>query len=132
MGRVTATLEELAVRVNQNLGLVRRGRFINLEFLLGIGDEAHFLRIADGQLVSVTAGPLLLRPWRFAIHIEDDAWGKFCHGLPSPGYHDLFAMTKLGVARIEGEIHPFMANLRYFKELLAMARQGSHEAAHGR
>jgi hypothetical protein len=48
-------------------------------------------------------------------------------------------MCKLGVARIDGDINPFMANLRYFKEVLAKATSSTSsaaasakEAAHGR
>jgi hypothetical protein len=32
-------------------------------------------------------------------------------------------MCKSGDARIDGDIQPLMANLRYFKELLALARE---------
>ena len=131
MGTYTPTLEALAARVNGDAGLLRRGRFITLEFQLQIGEEAHFLRIEEGRLLSVTPGPLLMRPWCFAIRISREAWPQFCQNMPIPGYHDLFAMCKLGDAAIEGDIHPLMANLRYFKDLLAMARQRSPEAAHG-
>jgi hypothetical protein len=31
-------------------------------------------------------------------------------------------MLKIGVLRIEGDQHPFMANLRYFKDLLTLPR----------
>lgn len=135
MGTATREMEELADRVNGNAGLIRRGRFISLEFLLQIGDEAHHITIEKGHLAAITPGnpgPLLMRPWRFAIYLEEGAWSRFRQPMPRPGYHDLFAMCKLGVARIEGDIHPLMANLRYFKELLATARANPHEAARGR
>jgi hypothetical protein len=31
-------------------------------------------------------------------------------------------MTKRGVATLEGDLHPFLANLQYFKDLLALLR----------
>jgi hypothetical protein len=38
------------------------------------------------------------------------------------------AMLKAGDLRLEGDLHPFMANLRYFKELLALPRAaGAHQ-----
>jgi len=40
----------------------------------------------------------------------------------APGLHDLIAMLKTRQLRLEGDQHPFMANLRYFKELLALPR----------
>ena len=49
--------------------------------------------------------------------------------LPPPGSHDLIAMLKTGALRLEGDQHPFMANLRYFKELLALPRAISKKAA---
>jgi hypothetical protein len=131
MSNAPATLVQLTDRLNGNAGLVRRGRFVELEFMLQIGDETHYLNIDHGQLTAITPGPLLMRPWRFAIRIQADAWLQFCQAVPRPGYHDLFAMCKLGVASIEGDIHPLMANLRYFREVLALARLESGEAAHG-
>lgn len=128
---MAATVAELADRVNCNAGLVRRGRFVDLEFMLQIGDQAHYLCISNGQLTAITPGPMLMRPWRFAVHIQAEAWFQFCQTVPRPGYHDLFAMCKLGVARIEGDLHPLMANLRYFQELLATARPKPTEADHG-
>ena len=131
MGHLTATLEELADRVNENPGLVRRGRFVSLEWLLQIGAEDHYLTIENGRLAAVTPGPVLMRSSRFTIHIEEDAWQRFCRPVPRPGYYDLFGMCKLGVARIDGDFHPLIANLRYFREMLAMARLETDEVTHG-
>ena len=136
MSKITAALTKLAERVNGDAGLVRRGRFVAEEFLLQIGDEGHYIHIDQGQVTAIAPGPLLMRPWRFAIHIQGDAWPLFCQPIPRPGYHDIFAMCKLGMARIEGDLHPFIANLRYFKEVLAKAGPGPgdrmQEATHGR
>ena len=46
--------------------------------------------------------------------------------VPAPGYHDLFAMAKFGHARIEGDLRPLLANLRYIKEVLEAPRGRSH------
>lgn len=43
--------------------------------------------------------------------------------VPKPGWHDLFALCKRGAMRIEGGLHPFMANLQYFKDLVALPRE---------
>ncbi len=132
MSEITTTLEKLAADVNADAALVRRGRYLNLDFLLGIGDETHYFTISHGKVAAVAPGPALLRSRRFAIHIEAAAWAQFRHPVPRPGYHDLFAMCKRGEARIEGELHPLMANLRYFKELLSLARKPETEAVgHG-
>jgi hypothetical protein len=42
--------------------------------------------------------------------------------MPKAGWHDLLALTKRGEATLEGDIRPFMANLQYFKDVLALPR----------
>ena len=53
------------------------------------------------------------------------AWSTFWTAVPPPGFHDLIAMLKVRALRIEGDQHPFMANLRYFMDLLALPRARS-------
>ena len=54
---------------------------------------------------------------------------------PGTGYavRDVLAdgqtLTKRGEAVLEGDIHPFMANLQYFKDVLALPRQYAKVAA---
>jgi hypothetical protein len=48
--------------------------------------------------------------------------------VPRPGYHDLFALTRFGRARIEGDLQPLMANLRYIKEVLEVPRRLARSA----
>jgi hypothetical protein len=52
-----------------------------------------------------------------------EAWQTFWQKLPPPGFNDLFALFKRGLLRIEGDLHPFMANLLYFKDVLATPRR---------
>ena len=40
---------------------------------------------------------------------------------PPPGFNDIFALFKRKLQRIEGDLHPFMANLLYIKDVLAAA-----------
>ena len=44
---------------------------------------------------------------------------KFWSPRPPPGSNDLMALIKRRVLKAEGDLHVFMANLRYFKEALA-------------
>ena len=39
------------------------------------------------------------------------------------GFTDVFALVKQKLMRVEGDIHPFMANLLYFKDVLAAPRK---------
>lgn len=117
-----SAIERLPELVNGDLALVRRGRYLNIEFLVEVGDQPYHVAIEAGRVRQVIAGPILMRSWRFAVRASENAWHRFWQPNPEPGYHDLFAITKRGEARIEGDLQPFMANLRYFKEVLAAPR----------
>ncbi len=114
--------ERLPALVNDNAALVHRGRYLNVDLLLQDGETPYHVRIREGRIDAVEQGPLLMRPWRFAIKAESAAWQAFWETMPKPGYHDIFAMCKLGKASIEGDLQPLMANLRYVKEVLAAPR----------
>jgi pimeloyl-ACP methyl ester carboxylesterase len=116
-------IDRLPQLVNADDALVRRGRFLTTSFLVEVGDVPWLVTIRDGRVERVERGPLLLRSWTFAVRAAADAWQRFWQPVPEPGYHDLFAMTKLGVARIEGDLQPLMANLRYVKEVLEAPRR---------
>jgi hypothetical protein len=47
---------------------------------------------------------------------------RYWEPVPAPGFHDLFALTKGGHARVEGDLQPLMANLRYVKDVLTLPR----------
>jgi hypothetical protein len=66
--------------------------------------------------------------WTFALRAPRDAWEAFWQPVPPPGFHDLIAMMKIGALEVEGDQHPFMANLRYFKDLLALPRRAAQGA----
>lgn len=116
------TLAGLADIVNANDALVRRGRHLTTGFIVGIGDTDWLIEIDHGRVTAVTPDPSLMTSVQFTIRAQDSVWEAFWQHLPRPGFHDVFAMTKSGAMAIEGDFHPFMANLRYFKELLAAPR----------
>ena len=118
--QIVAGLPDL---VNADAALVRRGQRLTTTFLLAVGDAEYLVQVADGRLAAVERGPFLLRSWSFAVRAPADAWARFWQPLPEPGYHDLFAMKKLGVAQIEGDLWPLMAYLRYVKDVLAAPRR---------
>ena len=69
-----------------------------------------------------------MRSWRFAIRAEAQTWLRFWEPFPESLVFDIIAMSRMGVARLEGDLQPLMANLRYVKEVLEMpraSRQGS-------
>jgi hypothetical protein len=116
-------IERIAELVNADERLVRRGRFLSTTFLLEVGDDGYLVRIADGRVAAVTKGPFVTPDYSFALRAPREAWETFWRKLPPPGFNDLFALFKRGLLRIEGDLHPFMANLLYFKDVLAAPRR---------
>ena len=117
-------LESLADTVNADEALVRRGRYVHATMLWGLGDERYAVRIDGGRVVSVDR-PHVMGTWTFAVRAPLAEWRQFWLADPPPGSHDLFALLRRQVAVVEGDLHPFMANLMYFKGVLAAPREGA-------
>jgi hypothetical protein len=109
--------------------LVRRGRFLTCDFEIGVDSVPLAVSVERGQVTSVARGPFLLKPWVFAVRAGAQDWAKFLEPYPAPGWHDLMALTKVGRARVEGNLVPFMGNLQYIKDLLALPRSASSDGA---
>jgi hypothetical protein len=120
---LTARFERLPALVNGDAWLVHRGRFLEVEVLIGLGASPYYLTIEHGRIVGLERGPQLMRSWRFALRAEASAWRKHWQAVPEPHFHDLLAMAKRGPLAIEGDVQPFMANLLYFKDVLTAPRQ---------
>jgi pimeloyl-ACP methyl ester carboxylesterase len=116
-------IDRLPQLVNADEALVRRGRYLTTSFLVEVGDVPWLVSVREGRVERVERGPFLLRAWTFAIRAPADTWERFWQPVPEPGHHDLFAMTTLAVARVEGDLQPLMANLRYVKEVLETPRR---------
>ena len=116
-------IERLPELVNRDEVLLRRGRWLDLDILIEIGAVPYYLTIAGGRIARLDRGPLLMRSWAIAFRAPETAWRQFWQPTPPPHFHDIFALAKAGQFRIEGDIHPLMANLLYFKEMLAAPRR---------
>jgi len=115
-------VERLGELANSDTWLVHRGRFLDVTFLLGVGEVTYLVSIHRGRVEAVEKGPHVMPRWTFALRASEQAWGSLWRTVPPPGFHDLIAMIKVRALRLEGDQHPFMANLRYFKDLLALPR----------
>ena len=116
-------LDALPRLVNADAGLVRRGRFVDTTFLIAIGDGYTLIRIQEGRVASVTPGPFITPDYSFALRASREVWEKFWQPLPPIGFTDIFALVKQKLMKVEGDIHPFMANLLYFKDVIATPRR---------
>jgi hypothetical protein len=121
-------IERLAEAANANAWLVHRGRHLDVVFLVEVGPAQYLISIHRGRIESIDKGPLVMPRWTFALRGSEEAWATFWKSVPPPGFHDLIALLKVRALRIEGDQHPFMANLRYFKDLLALPRTSSGAA----
>jgi hypothetical protein len=102
--------------------LASRAATLDCECRLGLLDQPFFASIRGGRIVEFTAQPKLMRSWRFSYRASPAAWTEYWKPMPRPGWHDLLALTKRGEAVLEGDLHPFMTHLQYFKDLLALPR----------
>ena len=116
-------IERLPELVNSDANLVRRGRFLSTTFMIGIGGAGYLIKIIEGRIVGITPGPFVTPNYSFALRAPRDEWEMFWKKTPAPGYSDIFALFKRGKLTIEGDLHPFMANLLYIKDVLAAPRK---------
>jgi hypothetical protein len=108
--------------VNQDTALVRRGRWLSNVFLVEAGTTQFLVHVDKGRLLNVEHGPFVMPSWSFAIRASESVWQRFWQPLPAPGDNDIFALRKTGEMSVEGNLQPFMANLIYIKQVLAMPR----------
>ena len=118
----TALIERLEELVNENAALVRRGRYVSLAFLWGIGDDDYIVEIVRGRVVGVDKRALATNSGLFTVRAPAEVWAEFWKPLPKRNHHDLFSMLSVGLAEIDGDVVPLMQNLQYFKDLLAAPR----------
>ncbi len=120
--RIARLFEQLPGLVKADGDLVRRGRFLSTDFKIGVGALPLIVTIERGEVLSVTRGPFLLRPWVFALTAAPDTWGQLLEAVPKAGVHDVMALSKVGMLTIEGNLQPFMANLQYVKDVICAPR----------
>jgi hypothetical protein len=116
-------IDNLASLVNADAKLVRRGRFVDTTFMVAIDEAYTLIRVQEGRIVKVTPGPFITPDYSFALRASRSVWEKFWQPLPPLGFTDIFALVKQKLMRVEGDIHPFMTNLLYFKDVIAAPRQ---------
>ncbi|KQY07831.1 hypothetical protein ASD37_07505 [Mycobacterium sp. Root135] len=116
------TVDALADHVNTQPNLIRRGRFLTATMLLDLGDASYLIHFRDGRVETVDSTPTVMPVWTFALRAPRAEWDKFFVADPAPGSHDIMALMRRRVLTVEGDLHPFIANLQYFKDVLATLR----------
>lgn len=112
----------LHAKWNSNSHLVWRGRDLTVDCLVQIGETPFLVRIQRGRLEECRKGLPLLCSWAFAIRGSVQAWAALWQDPPQPGWHDIFALSKLGEMSLEGNLQPLMANLQFVKDIVTLPR----------
>ena len=120
---VSEAFSQIPALLKRDAALIQRGRFLDVDCLLGSTTQAFHVAIRAGRIIDMVSAPVLMRSWTFGYRATPDAWTAFWQPMPKAGWHDLLSLTKRGEAKLEGDIKPFMTNLQYFKDLLALPRK---------
>jgi hypothetical protein len=116
-------IHKIAGLVNGDPTLVRRGRYVDTTFMIVIDDAHTLLRVQEGRITHVAQGPFITPNYSFCLRASRSVWEKFWQPLPPLGYTDIFGLVKQKLMEVEGNLHPFMANLLYFKDVVAAPRR---------
>lgn len=123
------TFKQIQTRLEAAPHLLRLGRLFSETVLIDIDGNEVYLTFEKGRIVSVVAGPSRKTPWCFALRTDAEALKAFWQPCPEPGFHDVFGLVKIGRGRIDGDILSLVKNLRFFKEVLGLARATQEMAA---
>lgn len=115
--------EHLQATANGDPNIRRLGRTYSGAFDLTVDETPHHVRIENGVVQSVEAGPFRMRAAAFRIAASADVWREFMSPRPSPGRHDIFAMSATGNAKVDGDIDALLRHLAFFKALLECLRR---------
>lgn len=125
---VSEAFAQLPGLLERDAALIQRGRFLDVDCLLGSTEQAFHVAIRAGRIIDMVPAPVLMRSWTFGYRATPDAWTAFWQPMPKAGWHDLLSLTKRGEATLDGDIRPFMTHLQYFKDLLALPRKSGDVA----
>jgi hypothetical protein len=110
--------------------MVKRGKLLDVVFLMAVGSTEYLVSIDRGMVREVRTGPFVTQSYAFSVRASEATWHELWSPRPSPGRHDVIALLKFRLLTLEGNLHPFMANLFFFKELLKSPRDCG-ETKHG-
>lgn len=127
--QVIDTFKHIQTRLDGAPHLLRLGRLFSETVLIEVDGDEYYLTFDKGRITSVVEGPSRKTPWRFALRTDGEALAKFWQARPEPGFHDIFGLVKIGRGRIDGDILSLVKNLRFFKEVMGLARAAEEVAA---
>ena len=108
--------------MNADAALVRRGRWLSCDFVVGFDADDYLISVREGRIVGIEPRNLQTIGGAFAIRASRSTWAKHWLDVPPRDYHDIWSMLPKGLARLDGDLLPLMQNLQYVKDVLAMPR----------
>ena len=114
--------EKLAEKNNVRHSLASMAQYLNTCFMISTIEHEYLVNIEKGIVKNVEEGPFVMPSYVFKLTAPKDEWLKFLQHTPQPGSHDIIAMLRRKVLKFEGDLHPLMSHLLYFKLLLASLR----------
>ena len=97
-------------------------QYLNTSFMISTIENEYLVNIEKGVVKNVEEGPFVMPSYVFKLTAPKNEWIKFLQHIPEPGSHDIIAMLRRKVLKFEGDLHPLMSHLLYFKLLLASLR----------
>ena len=97
-------------------------QYLNTSFMISTIENEYLVNIEKGVVKNVEKGPFVMPSYVFKLTAPKNEWLKFLQQTPQPGSHDIIAMLRRKVLKFEGDLHPLMSHLLYFKLLLASLR----------
>ena len=97
-------------------------QYLNTSFMISTIENEYLVNIEKGVVKNVEEGPFVMPSYVFKLTAPKNEWIKFLQYIPEPGSHDIIAMLRRKVLKFEGDLHPLMSHLLYFKLLLASLR----------
>ena len=97
-------------------------QYLNTCFMISTIENEYLVNVQKGIVKNVEEGPFVMPSYVFKLTAPKDEWLKFLQPIPQPGSHDIIAMLRRKVLKFEGDLHPLMSHLLYFKLLLASLR----------
>ena len=114
--------KKLAEKNKVRNSLTIMAQYLNTCFMISTVDDEYLVKIEKGNVTNVEEGPFVMPSYVFKLTASKDEWLKFLQSTPQPGSHDIIAMLRRKVLKFEGDLHPLMSHLLYFKFLLASLR----------
>ena len=97
-------------------------QYLNTSFMISTIENEYLVNIEKGVVKNVEEGPFVMPSYVFKLTAPKNEWIKFLQHIPEPGSHDIIALLRRKVLKFEGDLHPLMSHLLYFKLLLASLR----------